>query len=296
MSRAPVLAVIGLSGKTVFMQAPRLWTPGETSVAFSHRIEYGGKGFNQAVAAAKWGAEVHFLTALGKDEEGRACICALEKAGVCVHPVLKDAPTAFAVVLTDNAGENAVTVYRGAANLLSERDAAEFGNILAGCDMLLLQGEAPAATTLAALEAAEKCCVPVLLNPAPPHGIEREHLRSATYVIPNEYEYLVLKEKLSEGTVIVTRGKEGAELLGTEGKRLCSLCVPAVDTTGAGDVFCAAFAFFKAKGEPVVRCIKKAIAASGLKVGRRGVYASIPTADEIEREFERAEESGLWNR
>ena len=154
--KKPVISILGLCGKSVSMKVDHFHKPGETLHAKSLYTEPGGKGFNQAVAAARLGADVHFFAACGADVDGKACEDFLTAEGINPHIEIVDVPTAFASILTDKEGGNQVTVYRGSADSLSTGFILEHESVFAGSDIILLNFEVPDEANEAALCLAEK--------------------------------------------------------------------------------------------------------------------------------------------
>ena len=183
----PKIAVIGICGNSFFMHADHFHEKGETIVADSVHEEIGGKGINQAVAAARMGAEVSFLTAVGDDKDGQVCRKVAEEEGLrgkfCIK---KDERTTFAFILTDKQGENQVTGYHGAE--LTVEDVCDFEEEIAASDMLLLQQEVPCEVNEMAVQLAVKHGVKVILNPAPIREISMKMAENIYMITPNEQE------------------------------------------------------------------------------------------------------------
>jgi len=151
------IAVLGLCGNSVFLQVDHFHAPGETVSALGRYCEPGGKGYNQAVAAARLGAEVSYLGAIGDDSDGKWCMEYLENEGITPVPqIIPDLPSAYACILTDRAGENRVTVYRGAAEFLTPEFIQSQEAVIADSDILLLNNEYPQACNEAAMAIAQK--------------------------------------------------------------------------------------------------------------------------------------------
>ena len=187
------IGAVGLGGESVFLTADHFHAPGETLCAESIFIEPGGKAYNQAVAAARLGAQVCFFGAVGSDPGGALCRDVLLREGVT--PILQTVPeanTAYACILTDRRGENQVTVYRGAADLLSADFLRAQEAALSRCTHLLLGLECPLAATKAALAIAKKHGIFTILNPAPAIPMEPDFLRSFDLITPNQQEAAVL--------------------------------------------------------------------------------------------------------
>ena len=264
------IAVIGLVGKSMFFDVPRFHVGGETIHATGFHEEWGGKGFNQAVAAARQDAAVAFLGAVGAvDSKPLKEFCA--KEGIrAVLAVKKDA-TACAAILTDGTGETRVTVYPGAE--LEARDVDGFAGAIATADILLLNNEVPEAVNLAAVELAVKYGVKVFFNPAPARKLP-DAIRDAVSVwTPNEFEEPAIGDVTGE--VVTTLGAKGCRIRST-GEVIPAPPAKAVDTTGAGDTFSAVLAVRLAEGETLREACAAANAAAAEEVAARYVMPSIP--------------------
>ena len=270
------IAVIGIAGQSVFLSVDEFNKIGETATAKSFHDELGGKGFNQAVAAVKSGAEVSFLCACYKD-----AVKEYEKVSkdLDIKPffIAKKERSPYAVIITDKKGDNSVTVYRGAE--LNEEDVEEFADEIKSANILLINNEVPQAVNDKAVEIAKVFGVKVILNPAPYRENKKEFLDKIDLFTPNEHE-----TKGLEGykNVIETQGEKGAFI-----KEL-NITVPAVkvekvvDTTGAGDTFNGVLAVSLAEGQDIKSACKIANLASAIKVARKYILNSIPTRKEIE--------------
>ncbi len=273
------IAVIGLCGHSTFMRADHFHQKGETLMATSTSEEIGGKGFNQAIAAVRMGAEVSFLAAVGDDANGLLCAEALAQNNV--KPFLKtkaDKKTTFAFILTDSSGQNQVTEFIGAE--LTPEDVLSFEEEIKSCDILLLQHEVPVCVNEVAVEIAKKYGVKVILNPAPIDRIPESIAENVFAITPNEQERTAIEiEKFRN--VITTLGDKGCSI--NDEIFIGSLPVKAVDTTGAGDTFNGVFSVCIAEGMDLETASKYAVCASGISVTKSGVLNAIPTREEIER-------------
>ena len=270
------IAVIGICGNSIFLPVAHFHRPGETLAALSCFEEVGGKGINQAIAAARMGARVHFLAAVGDD--GGSCIRQIEEAGVCGHFAHRAGEkTTFACILTDPQGENRVTVYRGAE--LTPADVAEFEAQIKESQVLLLQNEVPEAVNEAAALVARQHGVTVVLNPAPSRPISKALAALVDVVTPNGQEREAL-DGLQFPVCVTTLGGDGCDVNGTH---LPAFSVEAVDTTGAGDTFSGVLAACLAEGKPLMEACRYASAAAALSVTKKGVLNAIPHKEEIER-------------
>jgi ribokinase len=275
------ISVIGICGNSIFMNVDHFHEKGETLVANSVHEEIGGKGINQAVACAKMGAEVSFLGAIGDDIDGEKCKQTAIDFGIngC-FAVKKGMKTTFAVILTDENGENQVTGYRCAE--LCVDDVVSFENEIASSDILLLQHEVPEAVNEIAIEIANKHNVKVILNPAPIRPIPDKITESVFAVTPNEQEKQAINTNQFKN-VITTLGKNGCSI--NDKTFIKAIDVKPIDTTGAGDTFNGVLAVCLAEGKDIETACKYAICGSGLSVTKSGVLNSIPTKEEIERKI-----------
>ena len=266
------IAAIGLTGTSVFMRVPHFHTGGETIHAEALHIEYGGKGFNQAVAAARWGAEVAFLTAVG-GADATPVRDTLAAEGIEAAVVAKPGPSAYAAILTDPSGETRVTVYPGVRLVPGDVDA--FAPRIADADFLLLTNEVDEAVNLRAAQVAAESGARVILNPAPSRPLTDELRRLVWLATPNAFETEGLGD-LPE--VVVTLGAEGC-LIRSSGMRLPAPTFgPAVDTTGAGDTFNGVLAACLARGLELEAAAVEANAAAAQSVTTPYVLPAIPRA------------------
>ena len=271
------ITVIGIVGNSVFLPVERFHVGGETVEARSIHFEFGGKGFNQAVAAARSGAEVSFLAAVGR-EYGAEIAAFLDGEGIRHTLVRKEGSTAFAAIVTDQSGSNHVTVYQGAQ--LSESDAAAFEDEIKEADILLLSNEVAQSVNAKAVDIAARYGVKCILNPAPARDNGAEFANRIHLFTPNEHELLGIEDKKN---MVVTLGKKGCLIKAT------GEVVPAVDrgkpidTTGAGDTFNGVLAAMLASGEPLPRAARIANGVSSLGVTRKYAVSSIPTKEEIQK-------------
>ena len=272
------ISVIGICGKSTFLYVDHFHKKGETLSADSLFEEMGGKGTNQAIAAARQGADVAFLCAVGEDQSAKECAKLLEAEDIkpCIK-VKKGKNTTMAVILTDKDGENRVTVFRDAE--LSADDVNDFEAEIASSDILLLQNEVPEDVNFKAVDIAEKYGVKVILNPAPPRKNIPENLFMVT---PNEQEREFINPEKYQNC-ITTLGGDGCDI----NDEFCIPAMPAevVDTTGAGDTFNGVLAVRIAEGIGVARAAEYAVAASSLSVSKKYVIDSIPTREETERKL-----------
>ncbi len=293
------IAVIGLSGESIFLSVNILPSPSITLNANDYHSEPGGKGYNQAVACKKLGAEVSFLSKIGNDEYGNSCKSYMDKVGIN-SLFLKDekSSTALATILTDQNGENEVIVYPGASSKLKKEDLYCFEEMIKSADVLLIQYELPLDVIKKAIEIAKLNNTKIILNPAPAKYDDVKLVESVDIVtpnfeeakkifnLPNNIKMEEIGEKLKNkinNIVIVTLGKNGA-LYVERGyfQYFPSKNVKAIDTTGAGDVFNAAIAVSIANKKSIFEAIDFAIKASAISVTKKYVIESIPTKKELD--------------
>ncbi|HXT09116.1 MAG TPA: ribokinase [Roseiarcus sp.] len=303
----PRIAVIGSSNTDLATYVSRMPAPGETIEAPSFEIGFGGKGANQAVAAAKLGAEVVMVAALGDDLFGDNTMRNFTALGMDASHVRRvaDKPSGVATILVDPSGENRILIVKGANGELSPADVERAGAALRRCDLILLQLEVPLETVYAAIRFGKAHGVKTVLNPAPATpGLDIAYVREVSYFIPNESELAILtgmktqtqadveaaaQSLIARGvqTVIVTLGGRGALLATAAGlKRIAPTPVTPLDTTGAGDAFVGAFARYHAAGASLDEALTRAARYAADSVTRKGAQGSYATEAEFEA-FER---------
>ncbi|NND75287.1 MAG: ribokinase [Ilumatobacter sp.] len=270
------VAVIGSLNLDLVARCDRHPDPGETVLGTTYAEHPGGKGLNQAVAAARAGATVALLGAVGDDEPGRRLRQTGATAGVDVSRVaVSAAPTGRALIVVDDRGENSIVVVPGAnAELPDGR--------LPAARVVLAQLEVPLASVTAAFEAARATGATTVLNPAPAQPLSPTVLALCDIVVPNEHEVELLGgvaalHGAGVGTVITTRGAAGVVVSDGTTTELAAFAVDVVDTTGAGDAFCGNLAARLAAGDDLHDAIRWAMAAGALAVGVSGAVASLPT-------------------
>ncbi len=268
------VSVIGIVGNSVFLPVEKFHVGGETVEASSARFELGGKGFNQAVAARRMGAEVSFLAACGKESYENISEF-LSKEGISSHFVMKDMQTAFAAIVTNREGANRVTVFQGAQ--LDESDVSAFRDEILSSDILLINNEVSEEVNLAAVRIAKSRGVRIVFNPAPYRKTDEEIINCTHLFTPNEHEAEGLD---TYSNVIQTLGEKGC-LIKESGEIIPPMPVKAQDTTGAGDTFNGALAAALAEGQSLHSAVELAVRASGISVTRQGAVTSIPYRKDI---------------
>lgn len=283
------IAIIGLTGQSIFMNVDYFHKDGETKQANSLYIEPGGKGYNQAIACKKLGTDVYYLTAVGNDEYGKSCKKVMDDLGINTYYSYKEENTAVATIITNNNGDNQVTVYKGASNLLDLNDLNNFKSIIKQCDILLVQNEMPYDILKEAIEFAYNNNVYVIYNPAPAIYDIKDLIKYVHILIPNESEANTIYNKnIDDITItddlklIITLGSKGCLYIDKNNKKYYkALNVNAIDTTGAGDVFCAAISSFIKQEENIEKVIKLATISSALHVQKKYVIDATPTIEEV---------------
>jgi len=294
--------VLGSTNTDMIVRVPRIPRPGETVLGGEFDMAPGGKGANQAVAAARAGGAVTFVTRVGDDLFGHRAVRDLEGEGIDVRFVGLDrvAATGVALINVDASGENSIAVASGANARLSAADVEAAAAAFAAADIVLLQLESPLETVEAAARMARKQGVPVILDPAPARPLDDALLKDVASLTPNEHEAETLAgvavrngadaaraaarlRARGPGLVVVTMGDKGIYAMGEgfEGMMPAFKVTP-VDTTAAGDVFNGALAVALAERMDLSGALRFAQAAAAISVIRPGAQPSAPTRAEIE--------------
>lgn len=296
------VAVVGSYGVGMTMRLPRLPVGGETLLGGSYSSGHGGKGSNQAVAAARLGAEVTFLTAVGADTLGTAArdLWAAEGVDASGTVTVPDAATMVGMILVEPSGENRIVIAAGALDHLDQNHVEAFGSQLAAADIAVVSLEIPLETALAAIRSARHAGTRTLLNPAPAQALPEDVWAHIDVLTPNRTEAAILlghdpdadesPDSLAAqlhargvGTVVLTLGSDGALLHDADGQRTVPAARPTavVDTTGAGDAFTAALAVELAAGEPVDAAVRFAARAGAHAVGIHEVIPALPHRSDL---------------
>lgn len=296
------IVVVGSVNTDLVVRASRIPSPGETVTGGRFLQADGGKGANQAVAAARLGAHVTFVGRVGADELGEHAVTGLRDEGIDVRFVTRDpgAASGVALIVVDGSGENAIAVAPGANARLSSADVEAAAGVIEEADALLLQLETPLEPVERAASIASEAGVRVILNPAPARPIPESLLALVDVLTPNEGEARALGgeseveaaaaalRRRGVGTVVVTLGSRGALLVTHEGEtRVATVAVDVVDTTGAGDAFNGALAAGLAEGMDLEAAARFGCAAGTLATTVAGARPSLP---------ERARVAALMNR
>lgn len=278
----PKIFVAGLAGMSVFLRTDHFHENGETVKCNKLFKEPGGKGFNQAIAASRSGADVVFAYSTGFDSDGDICENVLLNEEIkSLRFKKKEECTAYADILVDKTAENRIAEYLGAGFMLSPQDAENAEEDIKHCDLVLLQLEIPFETVKKFVELAKKYDKKVILNPAPAYLLPKGFLNDIYIITPNEQEYSVISKEPITCKAVVTLGKNGCKIIDKETVNIPPVKVAAKDTTGAGDVFNGAFAYKIAVGESLKASAEYAVKASGYSVSHEYVLNGIPFPKDI---------------
>lgn len=302
MSGRPRIMVIGSSNTDMSVKTDHLPQPGETILGGKFFMAHGGKGANQAVAAARLGGEVTFVARIGKDMFGDSAVAGFEKEGIDTRFIVRDADeSGVALIFVDRKGENVIVVAPGSNSRLSPEDVDRAADRMASCRALVLQLEVPLKTVEHAARLAHEKGVKVVLNPAPmpAEGLPQGLLEAVDIILPNESEARSLlglrpDQPIDESSAcgllekakcaVVTMGGEGALLVtANEVKRMPAPRVDVVDTVGAGDAFVGALTVCLSSGRDIAESVEFAQKAAAISVTRMGAQSSLPTAREVAR-------------
>jgi ribokinase len=301
MSTPPYILVVGSSNTDMVISSPHLPAPGETIIGSSFFMNPGGKGANQAVAAARLDGHVTFICKTGNDIFGKQATAIFENEGLDISYLLEDAdnPSGVALITVDDKGENTIVVASGSNATLTRADVEPCKNVIENAAIVLMQLEIPLDTVQYVAEVARTKNVNVILNPAPACDLPDQLLKNISIITPNEKEAEMLTgvrvtgiETAKEaalalaakgiGTVIITLGPRGALLYdGKTFEHVKSVEVKAVDTTAAGDIFNGALAVALNEGKEVKDATAFACRAAALSVTRKGAQSSAPYKKEL---------------
>jgi ribokinase len=296
------ISVLGIFVADISFSGHKIPAVGETILGNKYNVGPGGKGCNQAVAIARLGAKVNFISKIGKDSYGELALETLKKNNINTESVIQDEKlqTGVAGILVDkNSGKNAINVIVGAPSTLKINEINKHINIIKSSKIFLTQLEVPKDVTLHCLKTAKENGCLTILNPAPASEITKEFYSNIDYFTPNETEaefYTGIKitnEKeakqasdklinLGIKKVIITLGEKG--LFYSDGKEEIYLeanAVKAIDTTGAGDAFNGGLAFGLSKAKPIKECLELANKVAGLSTTKLGAGDAMPFFKEI---------------
>jgi ribokinase len=300
--KRPKICVVGAANLDLISYVPRLPRMGETLHGSRFHMGFGGKGANQAVMAAKLGAEVAMVTKLGRDIFGENTLKNFSSFGIDTRHVLftEKAFSGVAPIAVDEEGHNSIIIVTGANDLLTEEEIEAARLAIASAQILVCQLEVPLAISLAAMRIAREEKVTTIFNPAPARpGLPDELYRLSDIICPNESETELLtglEVKTQEqaaaaarvllgrgaGKVILTLGERGS-LLVTEKEtvHVPAQKVKALDSTGAGDAYVGSLAFFLAGSKPIAEAMRRANAIAAISVQASGTQTSFPQAKDL---------------
>lgn len=287
---AKKITVIGSINMDLVTQTDILPKKGETVLGKEFFTIPGGKGANQAVAAAKMGADVRMIGLVGDDAFGKEYIDYLDSLQIDVNnvkPVTHEKTGVATIVLSE--GDNSIIVVPGANNRLTPELVEGLEEVIADSELILLQLEIPIDTVEKAVEIAKKHGCKVILNPAPFQTLSKKLLEDVDYITPNEYEADLLMKSVAnpaalQEKLIITKGSKGVSFYENELEdQLDSFNVDVVDTTGAGDTFNGALAVAILEGETLRDACKIASAAGALSVTKLGAQSGMPTRAEVDQ-------------
>lgn len=298
------ILVVGSSNTDLIIKVPEIPKPGETVLGSEFQTFPGGKGANQAVAAARAGGEVVFIAAVGDDPYGSEAVQGYRRDRINCEDikVCKDTPSGIALINVTEKGENAISVAPGANSQLTPKDLEEAEEAFDEADLMLIQLEIPMNTVLKAVELCKELETRVILNPAPAAELPEAILSGIDIITPNETEaerltgIRIRNEKGAAkaaawlhrkgiGTVIITMGARGAYLSDSVGgisKMIPGFKADAVDTTAAGDVFNGQLAVALSEDRSLEDAVRLAHAAAAISIQKAGAQSSIPGRKETD--------------
>jgi ribokinase len=297
------VAILGIYVADLVFRAPRQPIMGETLIGTSFFMGPGGKGSNQAVAAARAGADVSFITKLGKDNFGDAALALYAKEGIKAHaPQDPSISTGAAYIfLEDGTGSNAIIVVPGSAGTITVADIEANAATIANAKIFMTQLEQPIPAAIRALEIAKAAGTITIFNPAPAAPLDASIYKLCDYVTPNETEATMLTGiavtdvasaklaaqallSMGAGAALITLGGQGALLHSqTQSMHIPIYSAgPVVDTSGAGDAFNGGFAAALARGETPEAAAHFGSAVAGISVTRPGTASSMPSLVEVQ--------------
>jgi ribokinase len=297
----PKIVVLGSSNTDMICRVPHIPKPGETVLGGDFFTVQGGKGANQAVAAARAGGNVTFIACVGNDLFGKQAIESYKADGIdtsCIE-IVDNVPTGVALINVADSGENSIAVAPGANARVTPEITDKYRDVIISANIVLMQLEIPIETVCHVVRMAHAVNIPVVLNPAPAREINPEILPMISYITPNEHEALLVSgiyppdpemvtemaveiQKKGIKSVIITLGSAGA-LYREDSKeeRVPGITVKVVDTTAAGDTFNGYLVVELAKGKSLHEAIIIANKAAAISVTRMGAQPSIPYSSEI---------------
>jgi ribokinase len=297
----PRIVVVGSTNVDLAFRLSRLPSPGETLSASTMLIGHGGKGANQAVMAARLGAHVVMVSAVGDDAFGREALENYCRQGIDVQHVRVRAeyPTGTAAIMVDDAANNSIVVASGANGSVTVTDVRSAETAIHAADAVLTQLETPVEAAIDAFRLARASGVRTLLNPAPARPLPDDLLSLTDICVPNESELSVLsghrvgsfpevesaaRRLLHRGprAVLVTLGERGALMVtADQTESIPAITVEAIDPTAAGDAFLGCLAVALSEGDSLIAAARRACAVAALTVTRPGAQSSFPSREEL---------------
>jgi len=295
------IVVIGSSNTDMVVKSDRLPVPGETVLGGAFMMNPGGKGANQAVAVARLGGNVTFISKTGNDLFGKQSVEMFDEENINTDYILSDPyhPSGVALIMVDTTGENSIVVASGANGTLSPHDIDKATSIIENAEILLMQLEIPMETVEYAAKLAHKKGVKVILNPAPAAFLSNDLIECLYAIVPNKTEAEMLSGiKVTDWE----SAKQAADIIGAKGVEIVVITlgskgalikennsyyevqvdkIQAVDTTAAGDTFCGALCVALSEGQSMLDSVEFANRAAGIAVTREGAQNSIPYRKEI---------------
>ena len=298
----PKITVVGSCNMDLVVRSARIPVVGETIMGNDFMTNPGGKGANQAVAAAKLGADVHFVGRLGNDAFGKEGLSNMQSVGINTDhiTITEGVSSGVALITVDDDGNNAIVVAPGANDVVTPDDVKKAEDVIKSSGALVVQLEVPMETIKAAVKMAHDANVMVVFDPAPAQPLDADLIAMIDILKPNEIEAQMLsgvevkdeasakaaaQELLNKGAkaVILTLGEKGC-LIAADGKMelIPAKQVKAVDSTAAGDAFTGALAAGLTEGKSLTDAVNLAIHVGALSVTKRGAQASMPTRQEVQ--------------
>ncbi len=300
--RTPRIVVVGSYATGLTMKVERIPGAGETLLGSGYRVDFGGKGSNQAVGCARLGAHVDFVARIGKDPFGDMALDLYRQEGIDTRFVSRsaEAPTGVGFIIVEaGTGQNSIAIDPGANELLTPTDVSQADLVLNSASVVLTQLEIPVAAAESALARGRSVGAVTILNPAPVRPLAPSVLSLVDVLTPNETEARVLAGlspdaaaepevvaevllRLGVKHVVMTLGEKGALLIsGKHHQHFSAISVQAADTTGAGDAFNAGLAVALAHGDRMEDAVRFAIITGAMAVTKEGVVPSLPRCDEV---------------
>jgi ribokinase len=300
----PRITVVGSYATGLTMKVRRLPSRGETLLGTGYRVDFGGKGSNQAVGCARLGAKVSFVAKIGRDTFGEMALAMYREEGIDVAHVrqVQEAPTGVGfIVVEEGSGNNCIVLDPGANELLNRDDVAASDGAFEGAAVVLTQLEIPVEAAGTAMSRGRERGAITILNPAPVRPLPASVLQTVDVLTPNESEAKVLTERSPDAAVepetvarelirhgvkqvVMTLGEKGAMIVTAASvTRVPALTMTAVDTTGAGDAFNAGLATALASGASLEDAVQLAVMTGGLSVSKEGVIPSLPRREDVIR-------------